>query len=296
MNEISFGFTLGTVRSAAQLTEVCRVADAYGFTTASVVDHLGPGRMAPFSTLVAAALVSPRLRVGTFVVNAGFYNAALLAREVVSAVRLTGGRFDLGLGIGLIKAEFDEAGLPFHGFDDRRAALLAAIEEIDRLIEAEGDVEWPPLMIGGTGDRVLRMAAEQADIVSFAGLHQIKGRPPGSFRLASAADAERQTDFVRSAAAGRAHPVRFNNFVKIVEVTDDRAGVAAKLAAGQDDYLTIGDADLALNTPFLLIGTAEQIARQIIADRDRYGFTSITVQKPYLDVLGPIIARVRELS
>ena len=296
MSEISFGFTLGTVRSAAQLTELCRVADAYGFSSASVVDHLGRGRMAPFSTLVAAALVSPRLRVGTFVANVGFYNAALLAREVVSAVRLTGGRLDLGLGIGLIKAEFDEAGIAFHGFDARRAALLAAIEEIDRLVEAEGDVERPPLMIGGTGERVLRMAAECADIVSFAGLYQIPGRPPGSFRLASAADAERQADFVRSASAGRANPVRLNNFVKLVEVTDDREGVAAKLAAVEDDYLTIGDAELALNTPFLLIGTQDEIARQIIADRDRFGFTSITVQKPYLDVLGPIIGRVRELS
>ncbi len=296
MDEISFGFTVGSPRTAGELAQACRTADAYGFDSATVVDHLGPGRMAPFATLVAAACAGPRLRVGTYVVNVGFWNPAMLAREVVTAVRLTEGRLDLGLGIGLIKAEFDAAGIPFRRFDERRAALIGAIDEIDQLIAAEGDVERPPVMIGGTGERMLRTAAERADVVGFAGLHQIPGRPPGSFRLATAAEAGHQTSFVRAAAGERAERLRLNNFVKVVEVTDDREAVARKLAAEDDDYLTIGDADEALRTPFLLIGTPEQIARQILDDRDRYGFTSITVQRPHMEVLGPIIRRVRELG
>lgn len=295
MHDIRFGFTIGSPRSADELVQTCEAAETYGYDTATVVDHLGPGRLAPFQALVAVAAASRRLRVGTYVVNNGFWNKGVLAREVVTAIRLTGGRLDLGLGIGLIKAEFDAAGIPFLGFDARRAALIDAIDDIDALIDAEG-LTRPPLLIGGTGERVLRLAAERADIVSFAGLHQIPGRPPGSFRLSTADQALRQVEFVRSAAGQRAERLELNNFVKVVEITDDREAVAARLAAEEDDYLTIGPADEALRTPFLLIGTEEEIARQIVADRERYGFTSITVQRPDLETLGPVISRVRELS
>jgi probable F420-dependent oxidoreductase len=296
MRDFSFGFTLGSPRSAAELTETCRVAEAYGYDTACVVDHLGAGRLAPFQALVAAAHASGRLRVGTYVVNVGFWNAAMLAREVVTAVRLTGGRLDLGLGIGLIKAEFNAAGIPFLPFPARRAALAAAIEEIDRLIAAEGDLERPRLLIGGTGERVLRLAAERADIVSFAGLHQLPDRPPGTFRLSTAAQARQQVEFVRSAAGARAGAIELNNFVKVVEITDDRWAVAERLAGEDDDYLLIDDAEEAIRTPFLLIGTEEEIARQIVEDRQRYGFTAITVQRPHMEALGPIIKRVRSIT
>jgi len=296
VREFSFGFTLGSPRSAGELAETCRAAEEYGYDTATIVDHLGPGRAAPFQTLVAAACVSRRLRVGTYVVNVGFWNASMLAREVVTAVRLTGGRLDLGLGIGLIKAEFDAAGIPFHRFDARLAALDAAIDELDALMAAEGDVDRPPLTIGGTGKRVLGLAARRADVVSLAGLHQVSGRPPGSFRLSTAAQARRQVEFLRSAAGSRAGAITLNNFVKVVEVTDDRLAVARRLAAEDDDYLQIGDAEQALHTPFLLIGTEEQIARQIVRDRQRYGFSAITVQRPQMEALGPIIDRVRQLA
>jgi hypothetical protein len=47
----------------------------------------------------------------------------------------------------------------------------------------------PPLIVRGTGDRVLKEAAEQADIVSTAGAYQAIGRPPGTFRLGTDAEA-----------------------------------------------------------------------------------------------------------
>jgi probable F420-dependent oxidoreductase len=297
VRDFKFGFTIGSPRSAAELIEACRTAEAYGYDMATAVDHLGPGRLAPFQALLAAANATERLRVGTYVVNVGFWNAAMLAREVVTAVRLTNGRLDLGLGIGLIKAEFDAAGIPFLPFEARRAAVEAAIEEIDALIAAEGGIQRPPLLIGGTGERVLRLAAERADIVSFAGLHQIPGRPPGTFRLSTAEQTDRQVAFVRSVAGDRAGALELNNFVKIVEITDDRRAAAERLAAeDDDDYLVIDDPDEALRTPYLLLGTEEQIAQQILDDCERYGFTAITVQRPHMELLGPVIKRVHSLA
>jgi probable F420-dependent oxidoreductase len=296
VNDFRFGFTVGSPRSVAELAETCRTAEAFGYDVATVVDHLGPGRLAPFQALVAVAGVSERLRVGSYVINNAFWNPAMLAREVVTAIRLTEGRLELGLGIGLIKAEFDAAGIPFRGFNARRAALLAAIDEIDSLITAEGDLARPPLLIGGTGERVLRLAAERADIVSFAGLHQRPDMPPGSFRLSTPEQTRQQVDFVRSAAGARGGQLELNNFVKVVEITDDRAAVAKRLAAEEDDYLVFGDAEDALHSPFLLIGTEDEIARQLVEDRRTYGFSAITVMRPHMEVLGPIIGRVRGLA
>jgi alkanesulfonate monooxygenase SsuD/methylene tetrahydromethanopterin reductase-like flavin-dependent oxidoreductase (luciferase family) len=72
-------------------------------------DHLGIP--APFPLLVAAADATERMRVGTLVLNAPFWNPALLAREVATTDILTGGRLELGLGAGHTKWEFDAAGI-----------------------------------------------------------------------------------------------------------------------------------------------------------------------------------------
>ena len=61
-------------------------------------------RPAPFPMLMAAAAATETLRMGTFVLNAGFYKPALLARDVACAARpQSGGRFELGLGAGYVQ-------------------------------------------------------------------------------------------------------------------------------------------------------------------------------------------------
>ncbi|MFF3146594.1 LLM class flavin-dependent oxidoreductase, partial [Streptomyces sp. NPDC057927] len=89
----------------------CRRAEELGYDVILVPDHLG--MPAPFPSLVAAAEATERPRLGTFVLNAGFWNPTLLAREVATTDTLTGGRLELGLGTGYIRAEHDTAGLPW---------------------------------------------------------------------------------------------------------------------------------------------------------------------------------------
>ena len=61
-----------------------------GYDVLHVPDHLGAP--APFPTLATAAAVTEKLHLGTFVLNAGFYKPALLARDVMAMHDLTGGR------------------------------------------------------------------------------------------------------------------------------------------------------------------------------------------------------------
>ena len=188
-------------------------------------DHLGYA--APFPVLAAAAAVTERLKVGTLVLNVPFWNPALLAREVITTDILTGGRLELGLGAGHMKWEFDEAGIPWEPFGRRADRLEATIRELGRLFAADGypqqaatreamglpvprpvqrrgfDGAGPPLIVGGTGDRILRIAAEHADIVAIAGAYQIKGQPPGTFRLGTAEEAAGRVRYVRDLAGER---------------------------------------------------------------------------------------------
>lgn len=106
-----FAVNMLTFDSGQDFRARCRLAEQRGYDTILVPDHLG--MPAPFSALVAAAQVTERPRLGTFVLNAGFWNPALLAREAATCDQLTGGRLELGLGAGYVKAEHDAAGLPF---------------------------------------------------------------------------------------------------------------------------------------------------------------------------------------
>jgi alkanesulfonate monooxygenase SsuD/methylene tetrahydromethanopterin reductase-like flavin-dependent oxidoreductase (luciferase family) len=96
-------------------------ADELGFDVFAAPDHLRS--LAPFAALAAAGMVSARLRLRTYVLNAGFRNPAL-SREVATLDVLSGGRAELGLGAGRIKREHDDARLPWapqqHGYSSAR--------------------------------------------------------------------------------------------------------------------------------------------------------------------------------
>ena len=64
--------------------------------------------------------------------NVGFWNPALLAREVATLDLLSGGRAELGLGAGHMKSEHDDAGLPWLPFRRRIQALDDTAAEVRR--------------------------------------------------------------------------------------------------------------------------------------------------------------------
>lgn len=107
MREFRFSTNVFGIRSKNEFLATCVRVEQLGYDTIFAADHLGIP--APFPTMVAAADATERLRVGTLVLNAEFWNPALLAREVATVDMLTEGRLELGLGAGHMKWEFDEA-------------------------------------------------------------------------------------------------------------------------------------------------------------------------------------------
>jgi probable F420-dependent oxidoreductase len=310
-----FSYNIFGIRSGEEFAETCRRSERHGYDTVFAADHLGVA--SPFPTLVAAASATQRLRVGTLVLNAPFWNPTLLARDVATTDVLTGGRLELGLGGGHMKWEFDQAGVDWEPLGARTRRLRATIEQLSREFAADGYVQQtslrdefgipvlrpvqrrgfggygPPLIVGGTGDRVLRIAGEHADIISIAGALQIAGQPPGTMRIATDAEADERMRYARECAGDRAGSIEWHALIQAVVQTDDRGAAATVLARRFGNLMS---ADEILATPFVLVGTIEQMAEQILRNRERYGFTYYTVHGPYADTFAPVIERVHTIS
>ncbi|GHG49512.1 LLM class F420-dependent oxidoreductase [Streptomyces griseocarneus] len=285
-----FAVNMLTPGTGAEWRAKCREAEALGYDVILVPDHLG--MPAPFPSLVAAAEVTERPRVGTFVLNAGFWNPSLLAREVASTDQLTGGRLELGLGAGYVKAEHDSAGLPFGSPRERVDHLERTVTELERLLGDPGHVPAaaqsprPPLLLGGNGDRMLRLAARHADVAAFTGGASDRD---GTLRLISPTALEERVALYRSFEDGRAEPAELNCLVQIVAVGGDPRARIRELMGYTED---LGE-DEFLDHPALLTGSVKEIAERVRGHRERYGFTYFTVLEPFMEEFAPVIEELR---
>ncbi|GIH96801.1 TIGR03621 family F420-dependent LLM class oxidoreductase [Planobispora siamensis] len=256
----------------------CRRAEALGYDVISVPDHLN--LLAPFPTALLAAEATERVTIGTYVLNASFHRHALLAREVTTAAALIGDRLELGLGAGYVAAEFAAAGLPFDP-----AARTARLEELVDGLEASLGGEGPPIMIGGHGDRVLRLAAHRADIVSFTGAPY---RPEyGRTALVTAEELLRRVEYVRTAAGDRRPEL--NVLSKATVLTRDRRAGVESLRRYAPDLTT----EELLEVPTLFAGAPAQIAEQVRRNEERFGFSYVTVMDSAMEDFGKVIEHLR---
>ncbi|MFF2848109.1 LLM class F420-dependent oxidoreductase [Streptomyces sp. NPDC058001] len=271
----------------------CRRAEELGYDVILAPDHLGMA--APFPALIAAADATTRPRVGTFVLNAGFWNPTLLAREVATADALTGGRLELGLGTGYVPAEHDTAGLPFGSPGERVDQLRRTVEQVGRLLGSSDHQPQPvqprvPLLIGGNGDRMLRLTAEHADIAAFSGGRTVPGDTAGTPTPLTAEELdERVATYRRYAADARPEPAELNLLVQLVVITDDPGAALSDWPALMPQFTE----DQIVGLPIVLVGTADEIVRKVSAQRERYGFSYVTVMEHSMEAFGQVIAELR---
>jgi probable F420-dependent oxidoreductase len=272
VKDFRFGLGVHDARSRSKVQDVARRAEDFGFDVLHVPDHLGAP--APFPALMSAAAVTTRLRLGTFVLNAGFYKPALLARDVEAMRDLTDGRFELGLGAGYVREEFEAAELPFPSAR-QRVEYLQHVTEYVR--EHLADV---PILIAGNGDRLLTVAAQNAHIIGFTG----GDRAPG----AEDPLAER-ISFVRKAAGDRFDDLELN--IAITAMPLDSSGMP-DLSIPRRFLPGLSDEEL-LRHPGVLAGSTRDMADRIRGYRDTYGVSYIIVQAPHAETFAKVIAELR---
>jgi alkanesulfonate monooxygenase SsuD/methylene tetrahydromethanopterin reductase-like flavin-dependent oxidoreductase (luciferase family) len=172
----------------ADVRGLARQAESLGFDSVWLFDHLlvrEPGRpdqgfWETWTLLSALAEATTRVEVGTLVASAGFRHPGVLAKMAETLDEVSGGRLVLGLGAGWLQAELDAFGLPH---DRPVSRLEEALQVIGPLLRG-GRVDFtgrffnatacvnvprgpraqgPPILLGGQGPRMLRLAARFAD-------------------------------------------------------------------------------------------------------------------------------------
>jgi probable F420-dependent oxidoreductase len=275
-----FGVNFLEPASGAEWAKKCRHAETLGYDVLLVPDHLG--WPAPFPSLVAAAEATQRPRVGTFVLNAAFWNPVLLAREVTTTDQLTGGRLELGLGAGYVREEFEKAGLDYGTPRSRVDHLERTVAELERLLPEPR----PPLVLGGNGNRMLRLAARHAAVVAFTGAVQ---DPDGALKLIGPDALAERTATARHFAAGEGTDPEFNILVQRVVLTEDPGAAVEALLP----HAPGTSPEELLDLPTLLIGTVAGIAARLRAHRERFGFSYVTVLEPAMEDFAPVIEELR---
>ena len=289
---LRFGLTTALPRPAAESRDFARAEQAARFDVLTFPDHLVPSA-SPFAGATAAALATDRMHVGTLVLNNDFRHPVDTARETAGVATVTGGRFELGIGAGHMKAEYDAAGIPFDDGGVRVSKLEESVRLIRSLLDG-GAVDFDgahyrvhadagslvasprervPMLIGGNGTRVLQLAGQTADIVGLAGFSHDRNATMVRLTHFDSKGLEDRIAVVRAAAGDRFEEIEFNALIQAVVCTDDREAAAAELAA------TFGGVspDHMLDSPFVLMGTHEQMAETLAARQKRFGVSYWTV-------------------
>jgi len=123
-----------------------------------------------WATISALAVRTERIRLGTLVSPVTFRHPAVVARMVVTADHVSGGRVELGLGAGWYEAEHDAHGFSFPPLGQRFDKLEHDAEAIVRAWTEDGNQQpkprqrpHPPIVIGGSAKpRGARLAARLA--------------------------------------------------------------------------------------------------------------------------------------
>src|SRR5688572_25349105 len=163
---------------------LARKIEDMGFSTLYIPDHFGD-QWGPLVALTVAAEATTSLNVGALVFDNDYRHPVVLAKEAATLDLVSEGRFELGLGAGWMRTDYEQSGIPYDPPGERIDRLEEAVSIYRDLFSGapvsfsgrhysiDGAVGLPapftpggpPLVIGGGGRRVLSLAARVADVV-----------------------------------------------------------------------------------------------------------------------------------
>ena len=282
VRKFRFGVS-GRGETLTQWRAFARKAEDLGYSTLDLPDHFSR-QLAPLLALVAAGQVTTRLRFATTMLDNDFRHPVMLAKEAATVDLLTEGRFELGVGTGSQPRDNEQAGIPLDPPGvrvDRMKEVLQILKlyfgsqetlsftgkhyQINDLTAYPKPVQQPmPIMMGARGDRMLRLAAREADIIGvMAG-----GEGPG------ASLAEKMA-VIRKAASDRYDQIEFTQLFFNVQVDGQPpVGPAAQLRGPG------------------LVGSRDQIVEQLLKEREENDISYVMVIGTDIDAFAPVVAKL----
>jgi probable F420-dependent oxidoreductase len=285
-------------------TDSARELEALGYSALHAPDHFDEG-LGPITAMASAAAVTERLVVATAVLAADFRHPAVLARELAAIDVISEGRLEVGLGAGYNTNDYRWSGIAM----DPPKVRVDRLEEyvaVLRGLFAEGPFSFegdhfqidaldgtphphtpggPPIFVAGGGPRMLRFAARQADIIGVNPSLPTSEKRAEAARDGVAESVDKKFALVREAAGDRYADLTFHGWLRHAQVTDDAEATAAQIASATG--LTPEDV---LASPFVLIGTVEEIVTRLRQRRERWGYSYYTVQQPAAREFAAVVA------
>jgi len=284
--------------------EKARRVEALGYAILVMPDHF-LNHLTPVPALAAVAAVTTTLRIGTIVFANDYRHPGLLAKEAATLDLLSDGRFEFGLGAGWFQKEYEQAGISFdppgQRIDRMREALtifkglwsdgpltfkgthyaIAGLEGTPKPVQKP----HPPIFIGGTGQRMLQLAGQEANIVGFIP----KNLPGGGHDwLASTSELlTEQIEWVREGAGARFDQLELS-MVAFRAIVTDRPQDAAEEVARDHDLTP----DQVLASPDFLIGSEDEIVECLLSRRNDFGVSYLEIDDRDAAGFAPIVARL----
>jgi probable F420-dependent oxidoreductase len=283
-----FGVVAAAARGGEEWAGLARRIEGLGYSTLLCPDTTGT--LPPFAALAAAAAVTRTLRLGTYVLASPLRTPAAVAWEAAGLDRLSDGRLELGLGAGRPDSEQDAArlGLPFGSAGERVSRLEQTLDAVrDRFAAAAAAASatppgprrdavygvqqpLPPVLVAGSGPRMLRLAAQRADILAL-------GLPPTS----TEDDLVAKTRELREIAGEGFGRLELNlNLALIGE--DFPPHAKAWLGRDPAELLRSGSVTV-------LTGTPREMADKLLRRRERTGVSYVSVNGMFAEALAPVV-------
>ncbi len=219
---------------------MARKVEDLGYSTLFMPDHFGE-QLAPVPALMAAADATTDLRLGALVFDNDYKHPVVLAKEIATLDVLSGGRIEFGIGAGWMTTDYEQSGIPKDRDGVRIDRMVEALE-IYRGAWSEGSFNFkgehytitdydglpkplqqpfPPILIGGGGPKVLRIAAQHADIVGINPRLSAGEVTAEAGQDARAEMVDKKVQWIKEAAGDRFDDLELNILVFFTTVTDD---------------------------------------------------------------------------
>jgi probable F420-dependent oxidoreductase len=276
-----------------------------GYSTLFMPDHFIETELAPMPAIAIAAAHTTALRVGMLVLGNDYKHPAVTAKEAATIDVLSDGRLEFGLGAGWMQTDYEALGMPYDPPGvriERLAEALAvvngawgsgacsfagehyAITEYDGLPKPAQQPR-PPILIGGGGPRILRLAGREADIVGI-NPNLRKGTIDGDALKTSLAEGTRQkVEWVKEGAGDRFADLELQIRYFLAAITDDPMALADAVAPGFGV-----SAEDALESGVALAGPAELCIETLQQRREEWGVSYVVLGDDNFEAFAPVVA------
>jgi probable F420-dependent oxidoreductase len=302
-----FGVQVGGSHSAADWRDLARKIEDLGYSTLFMPDHFVDTELAPMVGISVAAAVTDRLRVGMLVLANDYKHPAVVAKEAATLDLLSDGRLEFGIGAGWMKTDYDALGLPYDSAGTRIDRLAEALTVIkgawgDGPVDYDGDYytirsyngipnpaqrPHPPILVGGGGPRLLRLAGREADIVGINPNLRAGAITDDALKTSLAERTREKIQWVREGAGERFDTLELQIRYFVAAITDDANGLAEAMAPGFGV-----SADEALRSGVALAGTVDEVCDTLIRRRQEWGVSYIVLGDDTFEAFAPVVSRL----